>query len=393
MLTKFVLPIVSVAGLTFAIYTVILARQPLPPSVPQVPPPVRPSMRSIAGAGLVEARRENIPIGVNVPGVVVEVFVKKGDMVKRGDRLFRVDDRDLKALLRIYEAQVVSAKAQWHKLKAAPRPEDVPPAEAAVDEARARLNDTEAAMARTERLYNRQMAAAGDFDKDRFAYSASKAALVKAIAQLELIRRGTWKEDLDVSQAAIDLAASQLESARINLERLTVCAPLDGEILQLNIRLGQFAAMTWKEPMIVLGDIERLHVRVDIDENDLPWFEKNAPALATLKGRPGVKFPLQFQYVEPYVIPKQSLTGANSERVDTRVLQVVYALPDNRPVDLYVGQQMDVYLRAADAPKGISLDTDLKVGDPFAQDEPASAPTEPHAPAVTTVPARPGRRG
>lgn len=368
MFSKIVLPLLAVAGLSFAVYTVVLARQPLPASVPQVSPPVRPSLRSIAGAGIVEARRENIPIGVNVPGVVTEVFVKKSDVVKQGDPLFRVDDRDLKAQLRIYEAQLVSMKAQWHKLKAAPRPEDVPPAEAAVEEARARLNETEAAMARTERLYNRQMAAAGDFDKDRFTYSASKAAFLKVTAELERIKRGTWQEDLDVSQAAVDLASSQVESARINLDRLTVRAPLDGDVLQLNIRLGQFAAMTWKEPMIVLGDIQRLHVRVDIDENDLPWFEKNAPALATLKGRPGVKFALGFEYVEPYVIPKQSLTGSNSERVDTRVLQVVYALPDNRPVDLYVGQQMDVYLRAALAPKGISLDTDLKAGDPFARD-------------------------
>jgi multidrug resistance efflux pump len=376
MVTKFLLPLLAIAGLTFAIYTVVQARQPLPASAPQVPPPVRPRFRSIAGAGLVEARRENIPIGVNVPGVVVEVFVKKGDRVKQGDPIFRVDDRDLKAQLRVYEASLASARAQWHKLKAAPRPEDVPPAEAAVEEARAKLNDAETAMSRTEKLYNRQMAPAGDWDKDRFAYYAARAALAKTLAELERLKRGTWKEDLDVAQAAVDLAQSQVDSININLERLVVRAPIDGEILQLNVRLGQYAAVAWREPMIVLGDVQRLHVRVDIDENDLPWFAKHAPALATLKGRPGVKFPLKFEYVEPYVIPKQSLTGSNSERVDTRVLQVVYSLPDDRPVDLYVGQQMDVYLKAAEAPKGITLDTDLKVGDPFGDDA-ANAPPRP----------------
>ena len=84
--------------------------------------------------------------------------------------------------------------------------------------------------------------------------------------------------------------------------------------------------------MIILGDVKRLHVRVDIDESDIPCFQKNTPAYATLKGRPDVLFPLKFVYVEPYVIPKQSLTGSNSELVDTRVLQVIYALPrDERP--------------------------------------------------------------
>jgi hypothetical protein len=143
---------------------------------------------------------------------------------------------------------------------------------------------------------------------------------------------------------------------------------MDGEILQLNVRLGQYAAFAWKEPMIVLGDIKRLHVRVDIDETDLHYFTKGAQAVATLKGRPQYRFPLKYVYVEPYVIPKQSLTGYNSERVDTRVLQVIYELPENRPVDVHVGQQMDVYLETtASASKPVAQglrgdDADLQQG-------------------------------
>jgi multidrug resistance efflux pump len=368
MVTKYALPVFSVAGLMFAIYTVVQAGIPKPPSKPVMEPPVRSeATRLIAGAGLVEARRENIPVGVNVPGVVTEVFVKKGGIVKKGDPLFRVDERELKAMLKVREAELASAKAQLHKLKAAPRPEDVPPAEAAVEEARAKLNDAEAAMARSERLYNRQMIAAGDWDKDRFAFFAAKATLAKSLAELERIKRGTWKEDIDVAQAAVDMASSQVDSIQINLERLTVLAPTDGEILQLNVRLGQFAAMTWKEPMIVLGDVKRLHVRVDIDENDVPLFDRNAEAVAYLKGRSQGGFPLKLEYVEPYVIPKQSLTGSNAERVDTRVLQVVYSLPDERPVDVYVGQQMDVYMKASNSPTAVSLDDYGKPSDPFAE--------------------------
>ena len=222
-------------------------------------------------------------------------------------------------------------------------------------------------MARSEKLYNRQMLSGGDWDKDRFAFYAAKATLAKAIAELERIRRGTWKEDLDVAQAAVDMAESMVESIRINLDRLTVRAPLEGEILQLNLRLGQFAAMTWKEPMIVLGDVKRLHVRVDIDENDVPLFDRQAQAIAYLKGRSKGGFPLKLEYVEPYVIPKQSLTGSNAERVDTRVLQVVYSLPDERAIEVFVGQQMDVYMKVSDTSAALSLDLYGKPSDPFAQ--------------------------
>jgi HlyD family secretion protein len=352
MFTKYVLPALAVAGVVFSVYTVVKARQVPPPARPIVEPPSRPDrVMMIAGSGLVEARRENIPIGVNVPGVVTEVFVKKGEKVKAGAPLFRTDDRDFKAQFSVRQAELAAARARLHKLEVAPRPEDIPPARAAAEEAEARMNDAEAAMARTQRLFARNAIPASDFDKDRYAFLAAKATFAKAKAELERILAGSWKEDIAVARAEVQLAQSQVDSINTSLDRLVVRAPMDGEVLQLNVRLGQYAAFAWKEPMVVLGDIHRLHVRVDIDENDLPYFSTGSEAVATLKGRPRVRFPLKFVYVEPYVIPKQSLTGYNSERVDTRVLQVIYELPADRPVDVYVGQQMDVYAKAIAAPR------------------------------------------
>ena len=369
MVTRYLLPLIALAGVTFAIYTVVLARQTPPPSEPIITPPTRPKIKSIAGAGLIEAQRENIPIGAPVPGVVWEVFVKVGDQVKKGDPLFRLDDRELKAELVVRQAAVASATAQLNKLKAAPRAEDVPPARASVEETKARVADAEAAMARSEKLYQRQMIPASDYDKDRFAYLAAKAAHARANADLERILAGAWKEDLEVAQAAVLQAQSQVESTRIGLERLTVRALTDGEILQVDVRPGQFAATAWREPLIVMGDVKRLHVRVDIDENDLPMFERGAEAIATLKGKPQVRFPLRFVKVEPYVVPKKSLTGDNTERVDTRVLQVIYALPDERPVPVFVGQQMDVFLKAGTPHEALTLEADPDAKLPFEDED------------------------
>ncbi len=373
MVTRYLLPLIALAGVTLAIYTVVLARQTPPPSEPIVTPPTRPAIKSIAGAGLIEARMENIPIGSPVPGVVWEVFVKVGDQVKKGDPLFRLDDREPKAELVVRQAAVTSATALLHRLKAAPRAEDVPPARASVEETKAKVADAETAMARSDKLYQRQMTPASDYDKDRYAYLAAKAAHARAGADLERILAGTWKEDLEVARAAVLQAESQVASIQIGLERLTVRALTDGEVLQVDIRPGQFAAMTWREPLIILGDVNRLHVRVDIDENDLFLFERGADAIATLKGKTQVRFPLQFVKVEPYVVPKKSLTGDNTERVDTRVLQVVYALPDRRPFPVYVGQQMDVFLKAATPPEALTREADPDAKMPF-EDEVKTRP-------------------
>src|ERR1700677_2071476 len=117
MIIKYVLPIVAVAGFVFATKRVVEARRPGPTAEPIVEPPSRPtSVKMIAGSGLVEARRENIPIGVNIPGAVIEVFVKKGEKVKARAPLFRTDDRDYQAQLGVRMAELASAEAQLHKL-------------------------------------------------------------------------------------------------------------------------------------------------------------------------------------------------------------------------------------------------------------------------------------
>jgi multidrug resistance efflux pump len=385
MVTKYVLPLVAVAGVCFALLKVVEARQPLPASKPLMQPPTTPTQfRAVAGAGLIEARMENIPIGAYVPGVVEEVYVNIHDkkFVKKGDPLFRLDDRSLKAELRVREAMLFAAEAQLHKLKNAPRPEDLPPAEAAVDEARAKLNNAEISAVRSRRLYEQNAGPMSDYDRDRFGAAEARATLAKMEADLDRLKKGTWKEDLLIAEASVVQARSQVEQTKIELDRLTVRALTDGQVLQVNVRPGQFAALAWKEPLIVLGDVNRLHVRVDIDEQDLPYFRPGTKAVATLKGRPQVRFPLEFVKVEPYVVPKKSLTGDNSERVDTRVLQAIYALPDERSMPLYVGQQMDVYLEAVPPPDGISLESTAAAKTPFAdppaphtsyQDHPAPA--------------------
>src|SRR5271165_4409412 len=207
MFTRIVLTLVALLGIVVgvgAVYTT--AKKESPVSVPLLDPPQRPARieQAIYGLGLVEAQRENIPIGTAVPGVVLEVFVdgrpgydpphkKVGDRVRKGEPMFRIDDRDLKAELKIRESSLRAAVAQLHRLEQMPRAEDLPPAIAAVDEARARLFDAEAAYNRDLNLFQKKMLAASDFDKDRYTMQAAKASLAKAQADLPSSRPGPGK--------------------------------------------------------------------------------------------------------------------------------------------------------------------------------------------------------
>src|SRR5439155_19530690 len=92
-----------------------------------------------------------------------------------------------------------------------------------------------------------------------------------------------------------------------------------------------------------------LNVRVDVDENDAWRIRPDAPAIASVRGNLQLKTPVKFVRIEPYVVPKRSLTGDSTERVDTRVLQILYSF-DRGALPVYVGQQLDVFIDAPSLP-------------------------------------------
>jgi multidrug efflux pump subunit AcrA (membrane-fusion protein) len=150
------------------------------------------------------------------------------------------------------------------------------------------------------------------------------------------------------SQATLSATAAAEEAVRqasTDLDILTVRAPRDGYLLQVNLREGESAAnKSSSESLMLLGDVDTYQVRAEVDEQDAVLIGGESPAVASLKGHSDLRMPLRFVRIEPYVVPKRSLTGDSLERVDTRVLQIVYAF-DRPAFPVYVGQQVDVFIQ------------------------------------------------
>ncbi len=362
---KFVIPAAAVAGVVFAVYTAKSSSRPIEPAAPVADPARSPFTQPVAGAGIVEASTQNITIGTNIPGVVTNVLVKAGDKVKQGAPLFTIDDRSLKADLAVRKASVMAAQASLaianenlSKLKALPRVEELPPKEARVAEMEAMLEDMRSQFAKIAAVTDERAVSKEDKDKRRTAVTMAEAKLSEAKTDLLLAKAGAWKPDIEIQQAQIASAQAQVESAQAqmnavqtDLDRLTVKAPVDGTVLQLNLRVGEYAqAGPLSTPLILFGNTDVLHVRIDVDENDAWKIRAGAKATANLRGNASLKTELTFVRIEPYVVPKKSLTGDSAERVDTRVLQVLYSFKE-QSFPVYVGQQMDVFIDTAEIAK------------------------------------------
>jgi multidrug resistance efflux pump len=349
-LVKYALPVIALLMLSFGSIHVWHSKPDEEKLTPPAAPPRSPYKSTVAAAGLVEARTENIAIGTALAGVVLDVYVPSwevGKQVKKGDPLFRVDDRHLQAQLKFQEANLDSARAQLAKLEAMPRPEEVPPSEAKARAADANQRLMKDLADRAQALVGRQAVSVEEANQRQITLEMAKHQYEQAKAELGLLKAGAWQADKEVSRAAVALAEAQVQQTRTEIERATVRAPIDGQVLQVNVRPGEYVGAQSGQALVVMGDLTRHHVRVDIDEHDIPRFQPGAPARAFLRGHADRELKLSFVRVERYVTPKKSLTGDNTERVDTRVLQAIYAV-ESQDQPVYIGQQVDVFIDAVE---------------------------------------------
>ncbi len=282
----------ALAGLTSLILFVRANNAVSPIQPPLSPPPKKPFSNALGASGLVEARRENTHLGVPFAGLIREVRAKVWQKVKQGEVLLVLDDRERRAQLTTQKAELTMREAELHRIQ--------------------------------RKLNRLRTIGAGP-----------------ALAREEL---ETCEDDLVIAQAGVEKARAAMAETEQQLDLFLIRAPIDGTILQVNIRAGEHATPGASKAPVVLGDIESLQIRADVDEQIAPRVKEGARAVAYRKGESQNPIPLNFDRIEPFIVPKTSLTGSSSERVDTRVLPVIFSFANEAASRTYVGQQVDVFI-------------------------------------------------
>jgi HlyD family secretion protein len=369
---KYVLPLIVIGFLLFTVWQVNDTK----PKQVQLPPPKQPStttfIKTVAGSGIIESKTENIAVGTAVPGIVMEVYVEVGQNVQPGQELFKIDDRELQAELTVRQQKVQSVEADLGRLQNLPRQEQIPVIKAQIEEAQANLAERADELKRANELVKTRTWTEQDLINRQKMYDVAAAQLRRTEAEFVRVSKDliAWDYELRSAQAQIEYSKAEVQYIREQLKRCIVKAQEAGRVLQVNIRKSEYAATGNKDPLILLGNIEKLHIRVDIDEHDIPRIPKfqangttNPEAFARLKGETEEKIPLSFVREEPYVVPKKSLTGLSTERVDTRVLQMIFEVQPTQKM-LYVGQQVDVFINAETSTKSNSTKETLTATQP-----------------------------
>ena len=309
---QYLLPVLAAGAALFATVSVVRTQPVREVTEPVSPPPASSFTDTVAAVGLIEASTEHISVGTPLSGVVTEVLVSLNQSVRAGTPLFRLDTRALQASLAVHESQLTAARARQAT-------------------AQCQVEDLNDRLERSLKLRSSTVISEDELIRTRFALKVSQARVVEA-------------------QAEVAVAEASAASVRTEIARSTILAPMDATVLQLKIRPGEFAAAgAPTSPLILLGNLSPLHLRVDIDEHEAWRVQPGTRAKGHVRGNADLASPLSFVRFEPFVIPKRSLTGDSIERVDTRVLQAIYRL-DRTDLRLYAGQQMDVFIEASGTP-------------------------------------------
>lgn len=325
--SRSVLPLLAIVSL---VATTIFVVTGLPDREPQAPqrelaraPAELVGVRRVAGTGVVEPSSDTIQIGTALAGLVTDLFVKPGEYVTRNEPLFVVDTRALRS--RLLEANASMAEAR-----------------ATITEAQAIIEEARAAELTAEQQL--QLYTAVD---DPAAVSRAEVIRAEGEARAALERRKLAEARAAAAQSRYESVQARAESARIELDRATVRAPISGEILAVNIRRGEFLATQsgGAVPYIEMGATRPLHVRIDVDQEQAPHVALGAAAVISPRGAADRQVKADFVRAEPLIVPKRSLINSAQERVDVRVLQIIYRLPRTNGL-FRVGQQVDAYIPA-----------------------------------------------
>ena len=351
--------IISFIGALGGIGAAILSGIMEPPLTPAYNPAASPYPNAIYAEGIVESAQtsgENINIYPEVPGTVKEILVSEGEQVKAGQPLLRIDDSIQRATAEQQGSQAEAGAALLRELKAEPRKENLDVADAQVVAAEATWKTAQDTLHKEQAAYeiDPRSISKDALDSALNAVAVAKANLIVAKKQDDLIRAGAWVYDIQNQDRQQHALAKAYAASSALLAKYTLRASRDGVVLAINTIVGNYvspqgsydAYTQGADPVITLGSLpSSLHVRCYVDEVLVPRLPTGSKMKAQMSIRGSdVKIPLEFVRLQPYVSPKIELSDQRQERVDVRVLPVIFKIERRTNVNLYPGELVDVYI-------------------------------------------------
>lgn len=346
-------------GILFGLYSAYVFSRPRPSQPPVFNPAPNPYAKGIYANGIIESFQSqgaNVNIYPEVSGPVTQILVAEGASVRKGTPLVTIDDSVQRATVEQQRAQADASLTLLEELRAEPRPESLDIARAQVTNAAATLKSARDGVAKLERAHEMEPRSVSQdaLDTARNAAAVADTNLKVVERQYDLTRAGAWSYDVKNQERQHEALVKGVAASTALLQKYTIRAPLDGIVMSIAASVGEYLSPQGSYgtytggfgPVIVMGAAQDcLQVRAYVDE----ILVHELPEPSRMTGRMFIRgtntsVPLSFVRVQPYVSPKIELSDQRQERVDVRVLPVLFEFTPPPHVAVYPGQLVDVYI-------------------------------------------------
>ncbi len=284
-----------------------------------------PQISGVAGNGIVEPADRETKVAGQIAGRIAEVLVKEGDKIEAGAPLLVLDAATEKASLAAAEADMGVAEADLTRTLKGLRRQDIDAVDADAEAAKARSELSKGTLDRITKLAEGGAATPDELDRARRSAEAEDMSFKAADARRNAALAGSRREDVMAARARVLAAQARRDQAKAILDRLTIKAPIAGEVLSVKFRAGEFYNPGSGEAVII-GDTRVLRVRMDVEERDIGKIRKGLRAYITADAFPGERFPGRVVEIGRRMGRKNIRTDDPVERIDTKILEVVIEL-------------------------------------------------------------------
>ena len=279
---------------------------------------------------------DRVLITVESSEPIVNIAVAEGEPVSAGQLLLEQDARRATARLSEADAALAETNARLDELLRGPRSEQIRQARADVDGAEHELEFRRAELERARRVFERGLTSPESVDQAKIAYDTANAALEQRRARLEELLSGTTAEELEQAEQAVRQAAARRDATSIDVERLTLVAPVDGVIDTRLFEIGERPQAG--QPVLVLLTGAQVHAEVYVPEALRARIRPGVRATVTVDGLDEpidglVRWVSSESAYTPYYALTERDRGRLSYLAKIDLLDTDQRLPDGVPVE------------------------------------------------------------
>lgn len=318
---------------------VLIDAQSNPPAVRQED---QPEEFRIFALGRVEGITPEIELRSQLAGRIVELPIEEGQFVEQGQVLLVLDDRQYRYEVAAATAAVELARANLMHLINGAHPKDRAEAAALYRAKLGKLELANLAWKRISELFDANAVSQQQADDQRGQVVVLTAEVDAAKARLDQIEAEARTDEIRMDEARIQAAEAQLELAKVQFERTRILAPGRGQILEVDVEVGELTGPESAQPAIVMVDTTKLQVRAFVEEIDAPRIKVGMAATVRTDGLPGREFKGRVIRLSSRMGRKQLWSDRPAERYDTKTREIWIELEQGE--SLVVGLRVDVMI-------------------------------------------------